>query len=219
MRDAGKQLISSRARVLAVPGAVAAYALSRGFSPALAQDKTTVKLRSSTSSGAETDLYNQILDDARAALPNVDIQNELVTADYLTKLQTDIAAGTGPDIFFLDSLPAPNFIFSEALLAIDDYMAKDGVTAAGSLSRFDRRLSIRRQDIWAAKGLVGTGHGLQHDRADRRRHHCATCQLGRSQSGRAGARRQAGNAADHDSAVFDRYLAFHYAAGATVTKC
>ena len=52
-----------------------------------------------------------------------------MTADYLTKLQTDIAAGTGPDIFFLDSLPAPNFMYNEALLAIDDYMAKDGVKA------------------------------------------------------------------------------------------
>jgi multiple sugar transport system substrate-binding protein len=218
MRDSGKQLISSRARVLAVPGAVAAYALSRGFSPALAQDKTTVKLRSSTSSGAETDLYNQILDDARAALPNVDIQNELVTADYLTKLQTDIAAGTGPDIFFLDSLPAPNFIFSEALLAIDDYMAKDGVTAEdfypgliGAFQSGGKTYGLPKD--WSALGMVYnttalTDAGITAPPANWDDLKAAAQALADKQ----------GTPRIMIPPSFDRYLAFHYAAGATVTN-
>lgn len=216
MRDVASLSISNRARVLAVPGLLAAMAVARGANPAFAQDKTTVNLRSSTSSGAETDLYNQILDDARAALPNIEIKNEIVTADYLTKLQTDIAAGTGPDIFFLDSLPAPNFMYNEALLAIDDYMAKDGVKAEdfypGLISAFQyggKTYGLPKD--WSALGTVYnttalSDAGIANPPANWDELKAA---------GQALLDKQ-GTPRIMLSPSLDRYLPFHYAAGGSV---
>ena len=216
MRDVASLSISNRARVLAVPGLLAAMAVARGATPALAQDKTTVNLRSSTSSGAETDLYNQILDDARAALPNVDIKNEIVTADYLTKLQTDIAAGTGPDISFLDSLPAPNFMYNEALLAIDDYMAKDGVKAEdfypGLISAFQyggKTYGLPKD--WSALGTVYNTTAL----SDAGITNAPANWDDLKAAGQALLDKQ-GTPRIMLAPSLDRYLPFHYAAGGSV---
>ncbi len=208
--------VSRRARVIAAPAALAAVALGRFGHGALAQDQTTVKLRSSTSSGAETDLYNQILADAQAALPDVKIENELVTSDYTTKLQTDIAAGTGPDIFFLDSLPAPNFAVSGALLAIDDYMARDGVNASdfypGLIAPFqyDGKTYGLPKD-WSALGTVYDSAAL----IDAGISAAPTTWDELTAAGKA-LLDATGTPRIMISPSFDRYLAFHYAAGASV---
>lgn len=208
--------ISTRARVIAVPAALAIAGLGSLRLNASAQNKTTVKLRSSTSSGAETDLYNQILADAAAALPDVDIQNELVTADYLTKLQTDIAAGTGPDIFFLDSLPAPNFAASGTLLAIDDYMAQDGVSASdfypGLLAPFQyggKTYGLPKD--WSALGTVYDSDALTAAGIT-----APPANWDDLKTAGQALLDATGTPRIMISPSFDRYLAFHYAAGASV---
>jgi multiple sugar transport system substrate-binding protein len=208
--------ISSRARVIAVPAALAIAGLGSLRYSASAQDKTTVKLRSSTSSGAETDLYNQIIADAAAALPDVDIQNELVTSDYITKLQTDIAAGTGPDLFFLDSLPAPNFAASGALLAIDDYMAASGVSASdfypGLLAPFQyggQTYGLPKD--WSALGTVYNTDALTAAGVT-----AAPTNWDELKAAGQALLDATGSPRIMITTSFDRYLAFHYAAGASV---
>jgi multiple sugar transport system substrate-binding protein len=150
--------VSSRSRTLALPGALAIVTLGRGAQRASAQ-QTTVNLRSSTSGGAESDLYDQLLGEAQKALPDIKIELETVTASYDTKLQTDIAAGSGPDLFYLDSMPAPNYMASNALMAIDDYMAASGVSVDDfypgliSVFQFDGKTYGLPKD-WSCLGTV-----------------------------------------------------------------
>ncbi|CAN5447292.1 ABC transporter substrate-binding protein [soil metagenome] len=208
--------ISSRARVIAVPAALAIAGLGSLRYSASAQDKTTVKLRSSTSSGAETDLYNQIIADASAALPDLDIQNELVTSDYITKLQTDIAAGTGPDLFFLDSLPAPNFAASGALLPIDDYMAASGVAAAdfypGLLAPFQYNgQTFGLPKDWSALGMVYDTDALTAAGVT-----AVPTNWDELKAAGQALLEATGSPRIMITTSFDRYLAFHYAAGASV---
>ena len=126
-----EQRISNRSRVLAIPAAAALLAgqslLGR---PVSAQEDATVRLTGWTSSPAEQTLFEQVLADFRTANPTIDLKYEPITGDFTTKLQTDMAAGTVADVFYVDSLFAPDLMASGQLLALDDMMAADGVNAA-----------------------------------------------------------------------------------------
>lgn len=208
--------ISSRARVIAVPAALAIAGLGSLHLNASAQSKTTVKLRSSTSSGAETDLYNQILADAAAALPDIDIQNELVTADYTTKLQTDIAAGTGPDIFFLDSLPFPNFAAGGALLPIDDFMAQDGVKAEDFYPALIAPFQFGGKNYGLPKDWSALGTVYDTDALTAAGISAAPANWDDLKAAGQALLDATGTPRIMINPSLDRYLAFHYAAGASV---
>lgn len=60
--------------------------------------------------------------------PKINVKVEPVASDYLTKIQTDIAAGNVADIFMVQNEYAQDFMSRDVLLAIDDYMKEDGVT-------------------------------------------------------------------------------------------
>ena len=60
--------------------------------------------------------------------PNITVNFENIPAEYLVKLQTDIAAGNAADVFFVQNEFAQDFMSRNTLLAIDDYMAEDGIT-------------------------------------------------------------------------------------------
>jgi multiple sugar transport system substrate-binding protein len=122
--------ISTRARLTAIPAAAAMAAVPAvSRRSAFAQDKTTVRLTGWTSSPAEQTLFEQVLADLSTANPDIDLKYEPITGDYATKLQTDIAAGTVADVFYVDSLVAPDLMASGQLLALDSYMSQDGVSA------------------------------------------------------------------------------------------
>jgi len=59
--------------------------------------------------------------------PNITVKFEPVAADYLTKIQTDIAAGNAGDVFYVQNEYAQDFMSRDVLLAIDDYVAEDGI--------------------------------------------------------------------------------------------
>lgn len=128
--DENRRLISTRNRVRAIPalGAAAAAPMLLRRS-ANAQASGTVRLTGWTSSPAEQELFESVLEDFRAAFPNIELRYEPITGDYPTKLQTDIAAGTVADVFYVDSLLAPDLMASGQLLALDEYMAASGVNA------------------------------------------------------------------------------------------
>jgi multiple sugar transport system substrate-binding protein len=60
--------------------------------------------------------------------PNITVKFENIPAEYLVKLQTDIAAGNAADVFFVQNEFAQDFMSRNVLLPIDDYMAEDGIT-------------------------------------------------------------------------------------------
>jgi len=130
-KSIGEQRISNRARVLAFPAAAALLTgqslLGRSVS---AQENATVRLTGWTSSPAEQTLFEQVLEDFKTANPTIDLKYEPITGDYPTKLQTDMAAGTVADVFYVDSILAPDLMASGQLLALDDLMARDSVNAA-----------------------------------------------------------------------------------------
>jgi len=60
--------------------------------------------------------------------PNINVKAEPIASDYLTKIQTDIAAGNVADIFMVQNEYAQDFMSRDVLLSIDEYMSEDGVT-------------------------------------------------------------------------------------------
>jgi multiple sugar transport system substrate-binding protein len=118
--------ISNRARVLAAPAGLALALAGRGVRDAGAQNQASIRLTGWTSSDAENKLFSQIVQEAQTAT-NVKISYEPIPSDYATKLQTDIAAGSVADVFYLDSLAAPDFMANNTLLALDSYMSQAGV--------------------------------------------------------------------------------------------
>jgi multiple sugar transport system substrate-binding protein len=96
---------------------------------ALAQDQTTVRLAGPPSSPAETELLQQVLDDFEAANPDIQVQFEPIPDDYPVKLQTDLAAGTAADVFYVDTSYAQDLMSRDVLLPLDDYMAASGFSS------------------------------------------------------------------------------------------
>lgn len=87
----------------------------------------TIKIGIWSSSPAE----KKIVDDQIAAFknknPNINVQIETVVGDYMQKLQTELASKTAPDIFYLDSMPAPQLMSSDVLEPLDGYIKKYNV--------------------------------------------------------------------------------------------
>jgi multiple sugar transport system substrate-binding protein len=128
-KDLSGRKISNRARVMAAPAAAAAFAVPTIIKrSASAQGQTTVRLTGWTSSPAEDTLLNQVLESFMEATPSIKIDHQLVTSDYGPKLQTDIAAGSVADVFYVDSLQAPDLTSRGVLLPLDDLMAGSGAS-------------------------------------------------------------------------------------------
>ncbi len=121
---------STRNRIRAIPLAAAAIAAPTILRHSTLAQQVEIRLTGWTSSDAEQKLFEQILDEFRAANPDIKLTYEPIPSDYATKLQTDIAAGSVADVFYVDSLAAPDFMVNGALLELDSFMQKDSVNAA-----------------------------------------------------------------------------------------
>lgn len=120
---------TTRNRVRAIPVAAAAFAAPAILRHSTRAQQAEVRLTGWTSSPQEDELFRQIVADAQAALPDISINYSPVPSDYDTKLQTDIAAGSVSDVFYLNSLSAPDYMANNALLELDGFMSEAGVTA------------------------------------------------------------------------------------------
>jgi multiple sugar transport system substrate-binding protein len=208
---------STRNRVRAIPLAAAAFGapgLLRRH--ALAQG-AEVRLTGWTSSDQEQTLFEQILEEFRAANPDITLNYEPVPAEYPTKLQTDVAAGTVADVFYLDSMPAPDFMVNGVLLELDSYMADAGVSAddfyPGLISAFQMNgKTYGLPKDWSSLAMVYNTQALTDAGV-------ANPPTNWDELRAAGEALRA-NAGDEARicipAGFDRYLAFHYAAGGEI---
>jgi len=121
--------ISNRNRIRAVPLAAAAFAAPAFLRHSTLAQQAEVRLSGWTSSDAEKTRFEQMLADFETAHPEIKLNYEIIPSDYATKIQTDIAAGSVADVFYVDSLLAPDFMVNSQLLELDPFMATDGVVA------------------------------------------------------------------------------------------
>lgn len=91
-----------------------------------------VKLRLGTWAGAgeAKELQDLVLSKVNAAAKDYEIVSEPVPADYYTKLQTTLAGGAGPDLFWLSQEFIAGYADKGALLDITERLKSDGRAAA-----------------------------------------------------------------------------------------
>jgi len=210
------QKLSNRARLTAIPTALGLAASHRFLGGALAQDQTTVRLTGWSASPDEDRLFSQILQQFQDSDPTIKIDYQVVSAEYNTKLQTDIAAGSAADVFYVDSLPAPDYMANAALLQLDDYMTAAGVKSTdfypGLIGAFqlDQKTYGLPKDwsslamVYDTQALTDAGVTTPPTSWDE------LTNAGKALLDKVGSPRIMINT---DMA---RYLAFHYAAGASV---
>lgn len=119
----------SRRSVLkgAAVGTATAFAAPVFIRSSVLAASTKIRLTIAPSSPTETELVKKVVGDFEKQNPDISVTVETVTSDYVTKLETDLAAGTAADVFYVDSLPAPDLMSTGLLLPLDDHMAKSGV--------------------------------------------------------------------------------------------
>lgn len=84
-----------------------------------AGDVIELQLMGWASSDAENIRLQEMIDNFNAA--NSDVQaNLLLVPDYDTKLQTSLAGGQPPDVFYVDSFKLPDFVAANAIAPIGD---------------------------------------------------------------------------------------------------
>ncbi|MDI3517938.1 MULTISPECIES: ABC transporter substrate-binding protein [Caldanaerobacter] len=87
----------------------------------------TIKLGMWSSSPAEMKIVEDQIAKFKEKYPNINVQIETIVGDYMQQLQTQLAANTAPDIFYLDSMPAPQLMSSGVLEPLDEYIKKYNV--------------------------------------------------------------------------------------------
>lgn len=85
-----------------------------------------VRLAGSMSPG-EFLLVPKVLKKFKAKEPNINVKYELISGNYIDLIQTRIAGGTPPSVFYLDDLYAPDFISKGVLEPLDKYIKRDNV--------------------------------------------------------------------------------------------
>lgn len=99
------------------------------FVPSKVAERASGKIRfSSFDDAAAQERVNELLAMFSERYPNIEVSFEPIAADYLTKIQTDIAADNAADVFYVQNEYAQDFMSRDVLLPIDDYMAEDGLT-------------------------------------------------------------------------------------------
>ncbi len=108
----------------------------------------------------EDQIVEELIASCEAAHPNIKIKRMKVAwSGFDAKLQTMIAGGNPPDLFFYNSHMLPNFGGKDAIRPIDDFVEED---------RKNGTLPFEFDDLYAAGVLLGRGRpGHQH--VDRRR--------------------------------------------------
>ena len=128
--------VSGLSRRTLVKGAAAGVAAGAVFSPAYfarrarAQGPATVRLTGFISGGtAEQTILQQQLATFAEQFPDIEVEYEPIPAQYEVRIQADLAAGTAADVFYVDSVLAPDLMRGGVLLPLDDLMSQAGVTA------------------------------------------------------------------------------------------
>jgi len=114
------------------PAGSAAASSGTGESPAASSafDPTsvsgTVVLSGWQASGDEGIALNKVLDGFKAAYPNIKLDYQPVATDYPTAMAAKFSSGSPPDVFYVDSSVAPDWIDQGVLQELDTMAAERG---------------------------------------------------------------------------------------------
>ena len=86
----------------------------------------TVVLSGWQSSGAEGDALNATLDAFKAAYPNITLDYQPIATDYPTAMAAKFSSGEPPDLFYVDSSVAPDWIDQGVLQELDTMAQERG---------------------------------------------------------------------------------------------
>ena len=89
----------------------------------------TLTVSGATSSPAEDALVQQNLQRFEMLHPSIKINWSPIPGDYATKMRTNVASNTVPDVFYLLSAMSSKYISAGKLLNLSPYMARDSVRA------------------------------------------------------------------------------------------
>jgi multiple sugar transport system substrate-binding protein len=99
-------------------------AASSGFDPMSVSG--TVVLSGWQASGDEGTALNKVLDGFRAKYPNIKLDYQPVATDYATAMAAKFSASEPPDVFYVDSSLAPDWIDQGVLQELDTVAAERG---------------------------------------------------------------------------------------------
>jgi multiple sugar transport system substrate-binding protein len=110
----------------AAPTEVPTAAATESAKPGAQVPLGNLRLMGWSSSPEEDRLLNEVLAEFTRQYPSIQVRFEPVP-EYATKLQTDLAAGSAADVFYVDSLLAPDLMKRGLLLELDSYIQRDAV--------------------------------------------------------------------------------------------
>jgi multiple sugar transport system substrate-binding protein len=115
---------TSPAGSAAASGTGESPAASSGFDPTTVSG--TVVLSGWQASGDEGTALNKVLDGFKAKYPNITLDYQPVATDYPTAMAAKFSAGEPPDVFYVDSSVAPDWIDQGVLQELDTMAAERG---------------------------------------------------------------------------------------------
>lgn len=95
-----------------------------GTSAAPAHAAVTISLASWSTGAVEGKALKQLLTAFQASNPGIKVNYQIINGDYPTVLKARITAGTAPDVFYMNSDVAQEFIRTNQLLPLD-FLAQD----------------------------------------------------------------------------------------------
>lgn len=99
------------------------------FVPSTVAERASGRIRFASFDNAESQVrVNELIGMFNERYPDIEVAFEPIAADYLTKIQTDIAANNAADVFYVQNEYAQDFMSRGVLRAIDDYMDEDAVS-------------------------------------------------------------------------------------------
>ncbi|PKO12548.1 MAG: ABC transporter substrate-binding protein [Chloroflexi bacterium HGW-Chloroflexi-10] len=93
----------------------------------VATEPVTIRLSGWAANPQETALLESILYKFSVAYPDIRVKYEPITGDYLQAINTMVATGEEPDVYYLDIAQYPRFVENGVLAPLNDYMTSSGV--------------------------------------------------------------------------------------------
>ncbi len=114
-----------------------------------------------TWSGYEASM-NEVIDMWKERTPGVEVEGQFVAEDYWTKLQTQIAAGTSPDVGIADYGRTVSYAKTGTLLPLSEFIDRDGFDLEQMIPAAVAQYRWREGDFDSG-GEDGTMYGLPSD--------------------------------------------------------
>lgn len=90
-----------------------------------AGDRLVVKLSGWGASPAEQQVFQQVLEDFRTQYPDVDLQFEVISDQYMDVMKTRLIGDAAPDVFYLEATEAPFLIENNVLEPLEPFISPE----------------------------------------------------------------------------------------------